>query len=86
MKIYKALLVFISNITFCVLQQTNPNKTLINKEESKTVSQMNNSIAVFDKCCDEGQLFDVIMKRCTLAKTSAKETFKSNEDTFSLGK
>ena len=85
MNIYKAFLIFISNITCCMLQHSNSSGTLKSVEESETIPQNVSKISVFDKCCDKGQLFDVIKKMCILDNNNANKRSKASQEILSLG-
>ena len=85
MNIYKILLIFIINLTCCVFQENITNETLPNIEKSRTATKFNITNIVFDKCCDDGELFDVITKRCILITTDANTTNESRQNEISLG-
>ena len=78
-------MIFILNLTCCVFQENITSEISQTYEETKPAIKSNITKIVFDKCCDDGELFDVITKRCILITTDANTTNESRQNEISLG-
>ena len=70
--------------TLCITK----NDTSVISSDTKTteiVTKGNNTISIFNKCCDDDKLFDVVGKRCVHVKNYLNETTKFHEQKVYIG-
>ena len=82
---YKTLLVILFNVTCCTLTKNDTSVISSDIKTTEIVTKSNNTISIFDKCCDDDKLFDVVGKRCVHVKNYLNETTKFHEQKVYIG-
>ena len=78
-------MIFIINFICCVFQENVTSEISQNIKEAKPAINTNITKIVFDRCCDDGKLFDVITKRCILFTDDSNSANTSRQKEISLG-
>ena len=74
------------NLSCCVLLKNETIATSSDSKTTKTVSEGNNdTITVFNKCCEDYEAFDVVSKKCIPVKNYGNETTDFPKNRIYLG-
>ena len=82
---YKALLLILFNVTCCALTKIDTTVISSDTKTAEIVTTENNTITIFDKCCDDDAVFDVVGKRCVPVKDYMNETTYFHEKKVYIG-
>ena len=82
---YKTLLVILFNVTCCTLTKNDTSVISSDTKTTEIVTKGNNTISIFNKCCDDDKLFDVVAKRCVHVENDLNETTKFHEQKVYIG-
>ena len=86
MIMYKTLLLILFNVTCCTLTKNDTTAISSDTKTTEIVTEGNNTITIFDKCCDDDEVFDVVGKRCTPVEKYTNETTYFQEQKIKIGK
>ena len=85
MIVNKTFLIILFNVTCCTLARNNTSVISSDIKSTEIVTEGNNTITIFNKCCDDDQVFDVIGKRCVPVKNFINESTYFDEQKVYIG-
>ena len=74
------------NVTCCTLAKNDTGVISSDTKTTENVTEENNKLTIFDKCCDDDEVFDVVGKRCALVKKYTNETTYFHGEKIKIGK